>query len=85
MPASYIVSNESDYLASNFAIQSTSVRIQSFESDYLDSNIAIQSTLANITPSENTYLFSDIGIQSTPAHYPYQFTVSATEIQTWVG
>lgn len=63
MPAGYIVSNESSFLASNTAIQSTPVIILSGESGYLDSNI---------------------GIQSTPAVYPLLFTVSSTEIQTWI-
>lgn len=85
MPTGYLESNESNYLASNLAIQSTSLRIQSFEETYLDSNIAIQSTLANIILLENTYLDSNFGIQSTPVIYPQMFTVSGTEIQTWVG
>lgn len=86
MPSSYIVSNESDYLASNLAIQSTSGNLQVSESNYLSSsNIGIQSTAANIIASENTYLISDSGIQSTAAVYPLLFTVSGTEIQTWVS
>lgn len=85
MPASYIVSNESDYLASTFAISTTSGKIQSSESNYLSSNIGISSVLANIIISENTYLVSDVGIQTSQAQYPYMFIVSSTEKQSWVS
>lgn len=85
MPAGYIVSNESDYLTSNFAIQSTSVRIQSLESSYLDSNIGIQSTLANLRLIENSYLDSNFGIQSTAAVYPLEFTYRGADVQMWVS
>lgn len=85
MPTGYIVSNESNYLASNFAIQSTSIRIQSLESSYLDSNIGIQSTLSNIRFVENSYLDSNVGIQSTAAVYPLEFTYQGADVQMWVS